>query len=399
MLFQHYYGKNVHIGITGSIAAYKSLDLLRLLVQSNIKVTATLTKAGQEFVPALNFRSLGATTVFEEKDFFASDFPHLYPQKGIDSFLICPCSANTLIKIAFGFADNLLTTQVLAFEGPLLIAPAMNFKMWNNVRVQNAVKMLEEQGVFVIEPGEGKMACGDVGKGRLADIDCIYFYVLKSITPQDMTGKKVLITTGPTREYYDLVRFWSNPSSGKTGLALGLAAWLRGADVFLICGPISEKIVSLPGLHIYPITTAKEMQEIALKLWKSMDIGVCAAAVCDFRPEYIGDLKVKKGNKAGLTVKFVNNPDILLTLGQSKRVDQKLVGFALEYENLRKEAKRKLEQKKLDLIVGNQVNITSPFGREKNTVLVLDKEGREEEWPDLPKTEIAWRLWDILLSL
>ncbi|MDQ7031933.1 MAG: bifunctional phosphopantothenoylcysteine decarboxylase/phosphopantothenate--cysteine ligase CoaBC [Desulfonauticus sp.] len=400
MIFQHYLGKKVQLGVTGSIAAYKSLELLRKLTKSNVEVGVTLTKAGAEFVPALNFDALGANVIFQEEDFFSSDFPHLYPQKEKHCFVICPCSANTLAKISLGLADNLLTTQILAFSGPIIIAPAMNTKMWENPLTQEHLQRLKQQGQIIIEPDAGQMACGDTGKGRLPDIDFIYFYVLRAISPQDMQGLKVLITAGPTREYFDLVRFWSNPSSGKTGQALALVAWLRGAEVHLVRGPVSGHIMEqLPGLKVYPITTAREMLQISLELWSDMQIGICSAAVCDFRPQEVGNIKMKKANQEHLQITFLPNPDILLELGKRKTKIQKLAGFALEAKNLEQQARTKLERKRLDLIIGNVIGDTQPFGQDENTVFVLDKTGKQEQWPKLAKTEIAWRIWDILLSL
>jgi len=399
MIFNHYHGKNVHLGITGSIAAYKSLDLMRLCLKSNLNLSVTLTSAGEKFVPSLNYKGLGAKFVFTEQDFFAQDFPHLYPQKQADVFLICPCTANTLAKISLGLADNLLTTQALAFDGPILLAPAMNVKMWENPLTQKHLNNLKSQpNLTLINPGQGQLACGDTGKGRLAEIETIYLYLLKTISEQDLKGKKVLITAGPTREFFDPVRFWSNPSSGYTGICLASAAWIRGAKVYLVLGPTSVKVPDLPGLQVFHVTSAIEMHATCQKLWPEMDVGICSAAVCDFRPEQSLPTKFKKENQDVFSVPFVSNPDVLAHLGQSKKASQKLVGFALESENFIQEAKRKLKAKNLDLILANQVQ-TKPFGQEENQLVILDKYGRLEKWPELPKTEIAWRIWDILLSL
>jgi phosphopantothenoylcysteine decarboxylase/phosphopantothenate--cysteine ligase len=396
-VFEHYYGQKVHLGVTGSIAAYKSLNLLRLLLKSNLQVGVTLTRAGEKFIPALNFKALGAEPVFTEQDHFRQDFPHLYPQHS-NAFLICPCTANTLNKIAQGLADNLLTTQVLAFSQRVLLAPAMNPQMWSNPLTQANLTKLKKHNFILIEPEEGEVACKDRGKGRLAREETIYYHLLKSLTPQDLKGKKVLVTAGPTREYFDLVRFWSNPSSGKTGLAIALAAWLRGAEVYLVHGPINIDLDLLPEFTLLPITTAKQMAEKVLDLWPQMDMGIFSAAVCDFRPPYLGETKLKKEQQKKLVLEFETNPDILATVGQKKTSTQKLAGFALESQDVLEKAKSKLINKNLDLILANKVGKHSPFGEDKNEIILLDKKGREEHWPLLPKTEIAWRLWDILLS-
>ena len=398
--FTGFLGSRVHLGVTGSIAAYKALDLLRLLLGAGCSVSATLTASAQRFVTPLSFRSLGADPVyagmFEEGE---SPFGHLGPGKTAQAMVIAPASANTLARLANGLADDMLSCQALAFPGPLVLAPAMNPAMWAAPATRENWARLLARGVIGVEPEAGPVACGDQGKGRLAALPEIHAAVLRALSPQDLAGKRVLVTLGPTRESWDPVRFWSNASSGLMGACLAVAAWLRGAEVTAVAGPVD---LELPrGIRRVDVTTAAQMHAACLDLWPDMDIGCLTAAVSDFRPEPFGDKKFKKDKaKDGLSVQFLANPDILKDLGSRKKKGQTLIGFAAETSDLAPQAKAKLKAKNLDLVVANRVDRPdSGFGGPLNTVCVLDRQGRLEHWPALPKTEVAWRVWDLHLQL
>ncbi len=392
-------GKNIHLGVSGSIAAYKSLDLMRALQSSGAHVSATLTKSARQFLTPLTFQALGADPIYT--DMFAPDghtLGHLEPSRVSNVMVIAPCSANSLAKIAHGLADDMLSCQALAFDGPMIIAPAMNPKMWSAPATQENWNRLLLRGVHGVEPSLGNVACGDTGQGRLADLDEIFAATLKALSPQDFAGKKVLITLGPTRESWDAVRFWSNPSSGLMGSCLAVAAMLRGAEVTVVAGPCK---IDLPSaINVVQVNTALEMYEACVDLWQSSDIGCLTAAVADFRPDPHGQEKFKKLDLDSLEITFSANPDILMTLGQNKQPGQFLIGFAAETSDLKASALAKLERKNLDIIVANNINKQgSGFSVSTNEVLVLDRTGRMEEWPQLPKSEVAWRIWDVLTQL
>lgn len=403
--FPCFLGRRVHLGVTGSIAAYKSLDLLRLLVDAQIGAGVTLTASGQRFIGAESYRALGAQTVdtalFAEAD--ADDpFAHLTPGRASAALVIAPATANILAKLAHGIADDMLSTQALAFRGPLILAPAMNPAMWAAPATQANWRTLLERGAIGVGPACGNVACGDTGAGRLAPVEHIFAEVLRALSPKDLAGKTVLVTLGPTREAWDAVRYLSNPSSGLMGACLAVAAWLRGAEVQVIAGPTAYDFP--PGINVTRITSAQEMLDATTALWPKADIACCTAAVCDFRPlpPATGQERKLKKRDLGddLVIALAPNPDILRTLGASKRQDQLLIGFAAETDDLLGQARLKLAEKNLDLIVANRVGVPgSGFETPTNTVSVLDRTGRSEQWPELPKTEVAWRIWDLLQHL
>ncbi|OIQ49898.1 Coenzyme A biosynthesis bifunctional protein CoaBC [Pseudodesulfovibrio hydrargyri] len=400
--FAGFMGKRVHLGVTGSIAAFKAIDLVRSLQQADCMVSATLTDAAVRFVTPLSFEALGASPVytgmFSETPDADTAFAHLEPGQAADAMLIAPATANILAKLAFGLADDMLSCQALAFPGPKIVAPAMNPRMWAAPATQRNWEMLGELGYIRVFPEAGSVACGDIGTGRLAPLDEIFLATLKALAPRDMAGKQVLVTLGPTREPWDAVRFWSNPSSGTMGACVAVAAYLRGADVTVVAGPTG---LTFPcDMAVVSVTTARQMYEACTDLWPSMDMACLTAAVADYRPVPFGESKFKKSTSAGagITVEFETNPDILKSLGESKRDGQKLIGFAAETDNIREEAARKLAAKNLDLIAANNIGKAgSGFGVATNEMFVLDAKGRKEQWPQLPKTEVAWRLWDHLL--
>jgi len=399
--FAGFLGKRVHLGVTGSIAAYKALDLLRSLQEAGCLVSATLTDAAAEFVRPLSFEALGASPIYGsmfDGSPSGSAFGHLEPGQAAHAMVIAPATAATIARLAFGLADDMLACQTLAFSGPKIVAPAMNPRMWEAPATRRNWEMLGELGYIRVEPSCGHVACGDTGSGRLAPVDEIFAAVLRALAPQDLAGRKVMVTLGPTREPWDAVRFWSNPSSGLMGACLAMAAYLRGADVTVVAGPTA---LTFPeAVRVVSVTTAQQMFEAATDLWPSMDMACCTAAVADFRPVPFGDTKFKKASGAGqgISVEFTPNPDILRTLGESKREGQRLVGFAAETGDLKSEAERKLKSKHLDLIAANDISKAgSGFASATNEMFVLDASGRRETWPQLDKTEVAWRLWDHLL--
>ena len=418
--FPCYLGKRVHLGVTGSVAAYKSLELLRLLVDAQVGVGVTLTPSALRFIGAESFRALGADTI--DTALFAEGptddpFAHLTPGRAASALVIAPATANILAKLAHGLADDMLSTQALAFGGPLVLAPAMNPAMWAAPATQANWRTLLDRGALGVGPAPGPVACGDTGYGRLAPVEHIFAAVLRALSPKDLAGRTVLVTLGPTREAWDAVRYLSNPSSGLMGACLAVAAWMRGADVRVIAGPTAYDFP--PGIAVTRVTTAREMLDAALNQWPSADIACCTAAVCDFRPlapASGAERKLKKrdllaaaacstsacgeGTDGGLVIRLEANPDILRTLGAAKRDGQLLLGFAAETHDLLGQARLKLEEKHLDVIVANRVGIPgSGFDSPTNAVTILDRLGRVEQWPELPKPEVAWRVWDHLQHL
>lgn len=367
--------------------------------RSGIGVSATVTAAAQQFVTGLSFRALGCEPVFETMYPVGDDvFGHLDPARVRHGLVVAPATANTIAKMAGGIADDMLSSQCLSFPGSIVIAPAMNPALWDAAATRENWAKLRERGHVCIEPGAGEMACGDEGRGRLPKLETIFLEGLRSICPQDLAGRKVMLTLGPTREAWDGVRFWSNPSSGVMGASLAVAAWLRGAEVHTVCGPVS---LWLPeGIRRTDVASAQEMYEAASDIWPSMDIGCFTAAVADFRPRPYGSGKFKKEGSADLAVSFDRNPDILLSLSTAKKPGQMTVGFAAETDDLKAAARGKRERKNCDILVGNNVAVAGAgFSSPTNEVFVVDREGREEEWPQLSKTEVAWRIWDWLLHL
>lgn len=395
--FESYLGRRAHLGVCGSVAAYKALDILRGLLKCNASASVTLTASAQRFVTPLSFEALGAAPVYSGMyPVGLETFGHLEPAQNADALLIAPASANTLAKLACGLADDMLSCQALAFSGPIVLAPAMNQRMWQAQATRENWDRLMSRGCIGVVPGCGAMACGEEGQGRLAEPVEILMAVLRAMTARDMAGKRVLVNLGPTHEPWDAVRFLSNASSGAMGGAMAVAAWLRGAEVTAVTGPVS---LWLPAaITRVPVRTAQEMFEACTALWPEMDMACLTAAVADYRPKPHGEAKFKKAAaEHGLSMELIPNPDILKTLGQSKRPDQKLIGFAAESHDLEAHAKTKLAAKNLDLIAANLiVGEDGAFGSPVNAVTVLARDGRSETWPRLPKPEVAWRIWDIV---
>ena len=395
-------GRRLHLGVCGSIAAYKAVEILRALQKADIAVSVTLTEAATRFIAPLTFASLGADPVYTRM--FGQDegvpFGHLQPGRTAEAMLIAPASATTLSRLASGMADEMLAAQALAFPGPIVIAPAMNPHMWLNPATQHNVKLLTERGCTFVYPASGAVACGDTGQGRLAEPEEILLAAAKALLPQDLAGQTLLVTLGPTWESWDGVRVWTNRSTGRMGAALVYAAWLRGATVRAVAGPGVPKLPG--GVERHDVESAAQMFEAAKTIWPGADVGIFSAAVADFHPVPFGPEKFKKQSAAaGFSVSFKPNPDILATLAAEARPGQKLLGFAAETSGLEEAARGKLHRKKTHLIAGNLVGgaADSGFAASTNSMFVCDCTGREEIWPVMSKEDVAWRLLDWLSTL
>lgn len=401
-------GRCGHLGICGSVACYKMADVLRALLKMGLHISATLTGGARQFVTPGLFEALGAMPVYVDhaprQDSFGEEaFAHLEPGQRADVFLVAPASADALARLAGGRACDMLSAQALAFDGPLLVAPAMNPRMWAHAATQENIATLRRRGVQVLAPANGGTACGDQGQGRLVASDELLLAVLRALSPQDMAGMRVMVTLGPTREGWDGVRFWSNPSSGRMGAALATAAWLRGAQVDAICGPGCPPLPTEVRRH--DVRTAREMFAAAQDLWPVVDLGAFSAAVADFSPVPYGQEKFKKaGAEDGFSVSFTANPDILRTLSLARRPEQKVLGFAAEtvpdMAALMTLVRGKRERKQADLLAGNAVNAPGcGFGTDSNSMAVQDRHGHEEIWDSQSKADVAWKLWSWLLRV
>ena len=382
--------KSILLIIGGGIAAYKSLELIRLLKGRGIVVHAIMTKAAEEFVTPLSVASLSGEKVhsalFNLMD--EVEMGHIELSRSADLVVVVPATADLMAKMAQGLAGDLASTTLLATDKPVLIAPAMNVRMWLHAATQRNLATLNADGVHVIGPNEGDMACGEFGPGRMAEPVEILAAIEALLQPKLLAGKKILITAGPTREAIDPVRYISNHSSGKQGYALAEAAAKAGADVTLISGP-----VSLPkpfGVKIIDVQTADEMLAACEKSLP-VDAAIFAAAVADWKVASPALQKIKKDISCVTpTLSFAENPDILQTISKSKLRPQVVVGFAAETENVIENAKAKLTKKACDLIIANDVS-EGVFGADKNAVHLVSKSG-VETWPQLSKAEVATRI-------
>lgn len=395
--------KRLHLGVCGSVACYRAADLLRAWLRMGIHVSVTLTGGARNFVTPLLFSSLGAAPVYG--DMFAAGeepFAHLEPGQNAHALVVAPASADALSRLAAGAAADMLCAQALAFDGPLVLAPAMNPRMWSHPATRDNVDLLLRRGARLVPPSCGGTACGEQGEGRLAPLHEIFLAALQALSPQDMAGKKVLVTLGPTREAWDGVRFWTNPSSGLMGAALAVCAWLRGADVQAVCGPGIR--FALPrGMARHDVTSAREMFAVAESLWPRMDMGMFTAAVADFSPTPHGKEKFKKSAAPqGFSISFTPNADILRTLSAKRAPHQKILAFAAEttpdMPSLLPLAHAKREAKQAHVLAANRVNAgDSGFAAATNAVAVVDAAGREEIWPTQSKADVAWDLCSWLL--
>ncbi len=392
--------KTVLLGVTGCVAAYKACEVVRGLQKAGLRVKVVMTKNATEFINPGQFRALTrepvAVGTFDDAP--GDPIHHISLSKEADVFLIAPCTANVLGKIANGIADDLLTTTAMATTAPIVLAPAMNVNMYENEATQHNLMILAERGVRIVDADSGYLACGDVGKGRLAEPADIVKTVLDVLeVKRDMRGKRVVVTAGPTVEPIDAVRYISNPSSGKMGFALAEAAADRGADVVLVTGPVG--LDDPEDVEVVRVKTAQEMFNAVDGVFADSDIAVFSAAVSDFRPEQVVDRKLKKGSDddALTTIKLVENPDILATMGEKKRSGQYVIGFAAETENVVENARKKLENKHADMIVGNQVGESKGFGADDNEAVLVTSDG-ETQLESMSKRALADRIFDEVLG-
>lgn len=391
-------GKKILLGVCGSIAAYKACDITRNLRKRGAEVTVVVTSGGARFVSPLTFTALSAARVyggmFDEQD--AHAIPHINLGRDHDLILVAPATAQTIARFAMGMADDLLSAVVLAAHCPVVVCPAMNSKMFSHPATQANLAKIASFGYQVVPPDSGPMACKEEGPGRLPESAVILNAVEKVFTPQDLVGKRVLITAGPTEEPLDPVRYLSNRSSGKMGYALARAAMLRGGEVVLVSGPCSLEAPS--GVELVQVRTAQEMYGAVLSHFKEMDIIVKCAAVSDFRPGQYAPEKLKKDG-AALRLNLAANQDILASLGERKKA-QILVGFAAESENHLNEGKRKLAAKNLDMIVVNDIKgETTGFQSDTNKVTILTREGLIKELALLSKDQTAMAIFDEVVAL
>lgn len=396
--------KTVLIGVTGCIAAYKSAEIVRALQKRGLRVKVVMTEHATHFIDPLTFRSLThepvAVGLFDDP---SDPIHHISLAEEADLFLIAPCTANVVAKIAHGIADDLLTTTALACTAPLVVAPAMNVHMYEAAATQENLSALARRGARIVEAGSGYLACGDVGRGRLAEIEDIVDCVLETLegdARRDLEGMHVLVTAGPTEEPIDLVRFITNRSSGKMGYAVAEAAAARGAKVTLVSGPVA--LDAPAGVDRVPVRTACEMLQSASDPFERCDIAVFTAAVADMRPAAPVAHKLKKSSSddADLLsrIELVENPDILATLAARKRDDQVIVGFAAETDDVVANAQRKLASKQADFIVANRVGEGVAFGTDDNQATLILADG-SVDLPLMSKRELADRILDQALAL
>jgi len=383
--------KSVLLVITGGIAAYKSLELIRLLRKNGAHVRAILTGGGAQFVTPLSVSALCEEEVFTDlwslKD--ETEMGHIRLSREADVITIAPASADFLTKLASGKADDLASTTLLAADKPILFAPAMNHKMWDNSATQDNLLLLKSRGLTQIGPDEGDMACGEYGLGRMSSPENIMQAMLDFFYERPLKGLHALVTAGPTQEPIDPVRYIGNRSSGRQGYAIAAALELAGAKVTLISGPVS--LPAPPNVTRKKVTTAEEMLTTCLNSLPA-DIAVCAAAVADWAPKKIADHKIKKGgDKTSPAIVLKENPDILKTLCTHKMRPDLTVGFAAETNDLIDNAKAKIKKKKCDWILANDVSDEKVFGKTENHVHFITNHVNED-WNQSPKAEIARRL-------
>ncbi|OKP80074.1 phosphopantothenoylcysteine decarboxylase [Paenibacillus sp. P3E] len=389
-------GKTIILGITGGIAAYKGAALTSKLTQKGATVHVIMTASAKQFITELTLQSLSKQRVysdtFQERD--PSSISHIDLADSADLILIAPATANIIAKMAHGLADDMLSTTLLAATAPVMVAPAMNVHMYQHPAVLDNINTLYKRGVKFIEPGEGLLACGYVGKGRLEEPEAIvqvveqFFALQHAAVNGPLTGKKVIITAGGTIERIDPVRYITNDSSGKMGFALTRAARAMGAEVTLIAARTDEAPPQDPEIQVVRVESAAEMYDAVVSRWKDCDLLIKAAAVSDYRPRQSADSKIKKSGDT-LTLELVKTTDILESLGKTKD-KQFLIGFAAETGNAELYAKDKLVRKNLDLIVANDVAAEGAgFGTDTNIVAVYDANGLVFDLPQVSKDEVA----------
>ena len=387
-------GRFIVLGVTGSIAAYKSVELARRLTQAGATVQVVMSRSATEFVRPLTFQALTYRPVevemFQIQDERAAG--HIAMGRQADVVVIAPATAHVLARLANGFSDDLIATTVLATDAPIVLAPAMETHMWQNAATRANVATLRQRGARIVEPESGPLASGDIGPGRLASLERIEAAVVEALTAsQALAGRRVVVTAGPTLEPIDPVRFVSNRSSGKMGYAIAAAAADAGAEVFLVSGPTALRAPA--GTQLVPIETAEQLRDAVLGLLPNADAVVMAAAVADYRPIETRERKIKKRDAGKeMTLRLTENPDILKAIVVARRAGAIVVGFKAETGDATAEAGRMLREKKLDLVVANDVSDPgSAFGSDTDRVTFVSADG-VEALPLLAKTEVARRL-------
>lgn len=393
--------KHIVLGVTGGIAAYKSVTLLRLLTKAGAEVQVVMTPSAKQFVTPVTFSSLSQKPVVSE--FFTANTGewHSHVDLGLwaDAMVIAPATASTIGKMANGVADNMLVTTYLSAKSPVFVAPAMDLDMMAHPSTQRNIELLKSYGNHIIEPASGELASGLTGRGRMEEPENIVAALERFFSrTQDLAGKHVMITAGPTHEPIDPVRFIGNSSSGKMGRALAAEALRRGARVTVISGPVA---ISYPaGADVVNVTTALEMRDEAVSRFPDTDIAVMCAAVADYRPASCADHKIKRSDVDEMTLTLVRNPDIAATLGAMKRPGQRLVGFALETDHAEDNGRGKLASKNLDMIVVNSLeDAGAGFGVDTNRVTMLTADGRRLQGDLKSKDGVAADIFDVIATL
>ena len=392
--------KKIALAVSAGIATYKAVELLRMMMKEGIEVHVSMSANAAKFVTPLTFETLSGNPVYHQpfNSKNSANMEHIRIAEQADLLLVAPATASTIGKMASGLADDALSSLYLAFKGPVMVAPAMNSDMWEHLAVQENIDKLKSRGVKIIDPEDGELACGTIGRGRLADLDTI-LATLKSHFGKfrDLHGLRILVTAGPTHEPLDPVRYISNPSSGKMGYAIAEKAEARGAEVVLISGPTYLKPPS--GVELKLCKTAAEMNCMVQEYFPRCDVLVMSAAVGDFTAEKLEKEKIKKRDEGSLVLNLMSTKDILMEVSRIKS-KQFVVGFAAETQNLIQSAIEKLRKKKLDLIVANDISAPGiGFQSDSNQVHLIDSNEKIENLPRMPKTEIANILLDKIKQL
>ncbi|MGM0395800.1 MAG: bifunctional phosphopantothenoylcysteine decarboxylase/phosphopantothenate--cysteine ligase CoaBC [Bacillota bacterium] len=393
--------KHILLGVTGGIAVYKSADLVSRLIKAGAKVEVVMTKGATEFVSPLTFQTMSQSKV--HFDLFGlenyMEVEHISLAQKPDVILIAPATANTIGKIANGIADNMLTTVVMASTAKIIFAPAMNTNMYLNPITQKNIKILEDFGHRFMATGEGRLACGDVGAGKMAEPIDIVNYLEDFFTEKDFKGKKIVVTAGPTIESIDPVRYITNHSSGKMGYAIARNAAMRGAEVVLVSGPVNLEPPA--NVQIVEVKSTYDMMEAVRNHFEECDVLIKAAAPSDFKPVSVSDKKIKKRDNESKTmsVELTKNPDIAAFFGKIKG-SRIMVGFAAETDNIDEYAELKMKEKNFDFIVANDITKEGAgFKGDTNIVTIYDKSGHREEFPIMSKDELSSRILDRVKSM
>jgi phosphopantothenoylcysteine decarboxylase/phosphopantothenate--cysteine ligase len=376
--------KRILVGVTGSIAAYKSCELVRTLQKKGAQVRVCMTPSAKEFVGDLTFRALTEDEVLSSWKDGKTGLEHIHWARWADCFVIAPASANTIAKIASGIADNFLNSVALAYGKQIVIAPAMNTKMYLSYQTQENIKKLEKWGNIIVKPEEGELACGEEGEGKLAHPEDIATAVMYALFPKYLKGRKILVTAGATREFFDPIRYISNASSGQMGYSLAKIAYALGGDVTLITAPTCLR--KPYGVKTVDVVSAEDMYDAVMENLPDVDVVIMNAAVADFRPESYSEEKLKKDKESNI-IKLVQNPDILREIGKRRKENQVVIGFAAESRDIIQNATDKLKRKNLDFIVVNKLDV---FGRDTHKGWIIDRKGDITEIPEMDKESSAF---------